>query len=578
MGCAIKELGIVSLGTNEAQIREGLESAPEDLAAETTPPERATPERIGRYELRFELASGGMGSVFLARLDGTAGFEKLVALKRIHPHLAREADCIEMFLDEAKIASRITHPNVCSVFDFGQVDGEYYIAMEYLVGEPLARLYTRVAQLPEQRRSPLLPLRMARIIADACEGLHAAHELKDSNGDLLNVVHRDVSPRNLFITYDGAVQLVDFGVASARERLHKTSTGDVKGTIAYMAPEQLKAGRIDRRIDTWALGAALWEALAVKRLFKRDTTANTMFALLYEDIAPPSKFRPQVPKELDDIALRALARDPDERWQSAREMGQALRRFLSKHDELIGPAELSDWMSELFPQGEARKNQLMELARMQRAPVLSIPVADEFDLTQAATVAGAPPPARKSGPSRRLFVALLAGLVAISGAVAAALYFGDSAEKADTSPAVSAEASPVKRVPAPQPLPASEPEVAAAAPDPEVTPTAPEPADETPAALPRVEPKAKASAPARRRRARSKPQASGEPGTVNLVTRGGWAEVFKDGKSLGSTPKRLTLPAGRHKLVLRRSGSGPPKRVVVDVKAGTTKQVSVDLN
>ncbi len=318
------------------------------------------------------------------------------------PHLAKETDCIEMFLDEAKIASRITHPNVCSVFDFGQVDGEYYIAMEYLVGEPLARLYTRVAKIPAQRRSPLLPLRMARIIADACEGLHAAHELKDANGDLLNVVHRDVSPRNLFITYDGAVQLVDFGVASARERLHKTSTGDVKGTIAYMAPEQLKAGTIDRRIDTWALGAALWEALAVKRLFKRDTTANTMFALMYEDIAPPSKYRPQVPKELDDIALKALARDPNERWQSAREMGQALRRFLSKQDELIGPAELSAWMTELFPQGEARKNQLMELARMQRAPVLSIPVVDEFDMTQAATLAGTRPLARRGGRSRTM--------------------------------------------------------------------------------------------------------------------------------------------------------------------------------
>ena len=558
----------MSLGTKEAETGEGPESLPPESVAETIPPERATPERIGRYELRFELASGGMGSVYLARLDGTAGFEKLVALKRIHPHLAKETDCIEMFLDEAKIASRITHPNVCSVFDFGQADGEYYIAMEYLVGEPLARLYTRVAKVPEQRRSPLLPLRMARIIADACEGLHAAHELKDASGDLLNVVHRDVSPRNLFITYGGAVQLVDFGVASARERLHKTSTGDVKGTIAYMAPEQLKAGTIDRRIDTWALGAALWEALAVKRLFKRDTTANTMFALLYEEIAPPSKYRPQVPKELDEIALKALARDPNERWQSAREMGQALRRFLSKHDEMIGPAELSEWMTELFPQGEARKNQLMELARMQRAPVLSIPVVDEFDMTQAATVAQTLPLARQSGNSRRMIVALVAGLVAIGAAAAAALNSGYSRGNADPSPTAIAEAAPVKTVPAPVPLPTPEPEVA---------PAAPEPVEKIPAALPPVEAKPKPVAPARKRRARSKPQTSGKPGTVNLVTRGGWAEVFKDGKSLGSTPRRLTLPAGRHKLVLRRAGKGPPKRIFVDVKADTTKQVSIDL-
>jgi len=559
----------VSLSTKGAETGEGLESLPPESVVETVPPERATPERIGRYELRFELASGGMGSVYLARLDGTAGFEKLVALKRIHPHLAKETDCVEMFLDEAKIASRITHPNVCSVFDFGQADGEYYIAMEYLVGEPLARLYTRVANIPEQRRSPLLPLRMARIVADACEGLHAAHELKDANGDLLNVVHRDVSPRNLFITYDGAVQLVDFGVASARERLHKTSTGDVKGTIAYMAPEQLKAGTIDRRIDTWALGAALWEALAVKRLFKRDTTANTMFALLYEEIPPPSKFRPQVPKELDDIALKALARDPNERWQTAREMGQALRKFLSKQDELIGPAELSEWMGKLFPQGEARKNQLMELARMQRAPVLSIPAVHEFDMTQAGTLAGTLPHAARSRRPRRMMVALVTGLVAIGGAIAVALGAGYPRENIEPSPAVVGEAAPVKAVRAPEPLPPAEPQIA---------PTAPEPVDEIPAALPPVERKAKTAAPSRKRRARPKPQKDAKPGTVNLVTRGGWAEVFKDGKSLGSTPRRLTLPAGRHKLILKRSGTGPPKRVFINVKADTIKQVSVTLD
>ena len=169
---------------------------------------------------------GATTIVYLARAEGSSGFEKLVALKRIHRHLAKEREYVDMFLDEARIASRITHPNVCSVFDFGEVDGDYYIAMEYLLGEPLSRLCAKVGKLPEQRRSPLLPLRMARIIADACEGLHAAHELKDANGDLLHVVHRDVSTRNLFVTYGGAVQVVDFGIASARQRLHSTSTGE----------------------------------------------------------------------------------------------------------------------------------------------------------------------------------------------------------------------------------------------------------------------------------------------------------------------------------------------------------------
>ena len=211
------------------------------------------PSKIGRYELCFELASGGMASVHLARVEGNPGFEKLVALKRIHPHLACEPEYIEMFLDEARIASRITHSNVCSVFDFGEADGEYFIAMEYLVGEPLSRVHRRVLADLDQRSSPLLPMRMARIIAQACEGLHAAHELADGDGESLHVVHRDVSAENLFVTYDGATQVVDFGIAHARQRVHHTEAGQVKGTFPYMAPEQ-----IPRRSSTGASTSGRW--------------------------------------------------------------------------------------------------------------------------------------------------------------------------------------------------------------------------------------------------------------------------------------------------------------------------------
>ncbi len=336
---------------------------PLDLSAFSTPPKPAPPKRIGRYELRFELASGGMASVYLARADGAPGFQKLIALKRIHSHLATEKEYVEMFLDEARIASRITHANVCSVFDFGEADGEYYIAMEYLVGEPLSRVQRRVMANADQRSSTSLPARMARVIAGACEGLHAAHELKDSNGELLRVVHRDVSAENLFVTYDGLVQVVDFGIAHARERIHHTLAGQVKGTFPYMAPEQMTAAMVDRRVDIWALGAVLWELLTLRRLFLRDTDVNTMYAVLSGEIRPPSDYRKDVPPELDEIVLRALQRNPDERWQTARQMGTALRRFLAKQEELVGPAELADWMGELFPDGELRKHQLMEIAR-----------------------------------------------------------------------------------------------------------------------------------------------------------------------------------------------------------------------
>jgi serine/threonine-protein kinase len=338
-------------------------SGPPDPSAFSTRPKPASPKRIGRYELRFELASGGMANVYLARAEGAPGFQKLIALKRIHSHLATEKDYVEMFLDEARIASRITHANVCSVFDFGEADGEYYIAMEYLVGEPLSRVQRRVMANADQRSSALLPARMARVIAGACEGLHAAHELKDSKGELLRVVHRDVSAENLFVTYDGLVQVVDFGIAHARQRVHHTSAGQVKGTFPYMAPEQMTAAVVDRRVDVWALGAVLWELLTLRRLFLRDTDVNTMYAVLSSEIRPPSDYRKEVPPELDSIVLRALQRNPDERWPTARQMGTALRRFLAKQEELVGPAELADWMAELFPDGELRKQQLMEIAR-----------------------------------------------------------------------------------------------------------------------------------------------------------------------------------------------------------------------
>jgi serine/threonine-protein kinase len=336
---------------------------PQRLSGGSIIPTRAAPEKIGRYELCFELASGGMASVYLARAGGAPGFQKLVALKRIHAHLAREKEYVEMFLDEARIASRITHANVCSVFDFGEADGEYFIAMEYLVGEPLSRVHRRVVANADQRSTPLLPSRMARIIAQACEGLHAAHELNDADGQSLNVVHRDVSAENLFVTYDGDTQVVDFGIAHARQRVHHTEAGQVKGTFPYMAPEQMTAAVVDRRVDVWALGAVLWELLTLRRLFLRDTDVNTMYAVLSGEIRPPSEYRSDVPPKLDEIVLRALQRNPDERWQSAREMGKALRRFLAKQEDLVGPAEIAEWMAELFPNGEARKHHLMEIAR-----------------------------------------------------------------------------------------------------------------------------------------------------------------------------------------------------------------------
>lgn len=555
----------MSSGPDEAAARKAplVEVFPseEDAGGE---PERTRPERIGRYELCFELASGGMATVYLARVDGESGFEKLVALKRIHRHLAKEKKYVEMFLDEAKIASRITHPNVCSVFDYGQADGEYYIAMEYLVGEPLARLCSKVARDESQRRHPLLPLRMAGIIADACEGLHAAHELKDANGELLHVVHRDVSPRNLFVTYDGSVQVVDFGIASARQRLHHTATGQVKGTFAYMAPEQLTSSPIDRRVDVWSLGVALWEMLTLKRLFRRDTTANTIHAVLYEELEPPSVLRSQVSAELDGIVMKALQRDPKDRWQSAREMGREIRRFLGTREEVVGPAELSDWMHELFPQGEARKSQLMEVARMAHEPVPAMPKAGEGDATMTATglqLAESPSlPSPPKRPSRALPWAGATGALALVAVILATVWTGSDDDTGDRSIEASSQA-----VETTAPLPSTEP------PRPEVQDTAP--ASMVAAETERdMAPENTADETPKTRT----PDKTG-PGTIDLVTRGGWAEVYRGTRLLGSTPRRLTLPAGRHRLVLKPFGGDTRKVVFVTVEPNETRRVSVSL-
>ncbi len=324
--------------------------SPKSGAAESA----ATTEtgRLGRYQLLQKLASGGMASVYLARAAGAAGFEKVIALKRIHPHLAGEKSFVDMFLDEARIASRIDHANVCSVFDFGEADGTYYIAMEFLAGEPLSQIAKHMARSTEQLKSPQRPYILARLVADACEGLHAAHELRGRDGELLNVVHRDISPQNLFVTYGGVVKVVDFGIASAGDRLHHTQGSEVKGKFSYMAPEQARGTRgakLDRRADVFALGIVLWELLALKRLFRRDTPAETLLALINDPIPTPSSQRPGLPPDLDAITMKALARNPDDRYPTARELGRDLARAIGKAGEVLGAVDLADWLDALAP-------------------------------------------------------------------------------------------------------------------------------------------------------------------------------------------------------------------------------------
>lgn len=342
--------------------------------------------RLGRYRVVREIASGGMASVNLAVADG---LDKLVALKVIHPHLAREESFVAMFLDEARIASSISHRNVCSVFDFGECDGHYYIAMDYLAGESLRDVNLRVKHSVLDAEPHKRWAYTAYVLAEACEGLHAAHELRGPDEQLLDVVHRDVSPHNLFITYDGNVQVVDFGIARAANRVQHTATGILKGKFSYMAPEQVRQQQVDRRADVWALGICLWESLTLRRLFLRATQADTLMSVLVDPIVPPSQLCPGLPKELDEITMRALTRDVNQRYPTARALGQALMAYCRASGVGTGPVEVEQWMERLFAEEITQKRRLVRSALAARTNDASWPDAPVGALPRTPTHSGA---------------------------------------------------------------------------------------------------------------------------------------------------------------------------------------------
>ncbi|MBK6459731.1 MAG: serine/threonine protein kinase [Myxococcales bacterium] len=269
-----------------------------------------------------ELASGGMATVFLARLSSVAGFQRLYAIKRLHPHLQREQEFVDMFLDEARLAARIHHPNVVSILEVGESARGYYLVMEYVEGDTVAHLLARAAQ--KQTR---LPTEVTlRIALDALAGLDAAHELKDDHDQPLQVVHRDVSPQNILIGVDGTTRITDFGVARAAARLTTTRTGQLKGKLAYMAPEQARGQGVDRRADVFALGIVLWEALAMRRLFKGDGEAETLSRVLNDVVPPLRSIVPTLPSGVEAAVMKALERDPANRFATAAEFADALEK------------------------------------------------------------------------------------------------------------------------------------------------------------------------------------------------------------------------------------------------------------
>ncbi len=455
------------------------------------------PRVIGRYAIYGEIASGGMATVHFARLVGPSGFARTVAIKRAHPHLARDPDFALMFLDEARLASRIRHPNVVSTIDVLQTPSDLVLVMDYVHGESLWKLVRAGGAKNERVPAGIA----ATILIDTLHGLHAAHEARDERGEPLGIVHRDVSPQNILVGVDGITRLVDFGIAKAAGRLHSTKDSSVKGKYAYMAPEQARGEPVSRLTDTYAAAIVFWELLTGERLFVGKTDAETIHKCLVGRVQAPSLLAPELGTTLDEVLKKGLSRDPSRRYQTAREMALDIEACVPA----IRPSEVGAWVEQVAGAALVARGEV--LARMEHehsgdTPALlreSVPVIEGVE--QTVTVAHlrpepTPGPAKTIDPvpataeparSRRA-VALVLLLGAAIGIAGGALLVSRRPEPSAPAPRVETTSIPAPSSSAPAPPTTgapSAPPVASAAlsesiPRPSARPSTPPPARSSP--------------------------------------------------------------------------------------------------
>jgi len=344
-------------------------------------------ENYGSYQLIKRLATGGMAQIYLARHKGPEGFEKLLVVKRILPHLAENADFVRMFLDEARIAARLNHPNIVQIFNLGAQDDTYFIAMEYIHGEDVRRVWKRAEQKGAVMPIPLV----CRVIMEACSGLDYAHKKADQSGKPLGIVHRDVSPQNILVTFEGGVKVVDFGIAKAADQAVVTRSGVLKGKYSYMSPEQALGKKLDNRSDIFALGVVLFELLTGTRLFKRANDIQTLNAVTECSVPPPSSIDEDIPPDLDAIVLKALGKEPEQRYQEAIHLQMALEEWLLAHQLPSSSAHLAAFMQDLYAE---------RLAEEKAAGQVLVEEIDSLGKRNEEREDD-PPPAASSSPSRK---------------------------------------------------------------------------------------------------------------------------------------------------------------------------------
>ena len=433
---------------------------------------------VGRYELIQGVAVGGMAEIYLARTQGPQRFEKYVILKRILPHLAAEPSFVDMFLDEARLAASMSHSNIVQVHDFGEADGSYFFTMEYVHGEDV-RAILKTCRKHGRRLSIGDTL---TIISGAAAGLHYAHELEE-NGHPLGVVHRDVSPSNILVTFDGTVKVTDFGIAKATQRAVSTRSGTVKGKVSYMSPEQCEGAALDRRADVFALSIVLYELTTGHKLFGGENDLAIMRRIIDEDVRPPSTIVPDYPPALEAIVMRGLARSRDARHASTLELQTDLEQFCRSSGHVVSAPSLARTMIELFgkrphPWTGQRQPSVISMDTsaadwdIDSKPTTLVPGNSATSMSAAAGEAGAVP-VRSKRPLAMIGVAAICA-VALGLAIFVKARGGDDAP-GDTTPMATPAPSPPITPPAPSAPPPIEAEAEPILKLPPPQPTFPDP-------------------------------------------------------------------------------------------------------
>ncbi|MCB9555989.1 MAG: protein kinase [Deltaproteobacteria bacterium] len=360
------------------------------------------PIPFGKYYLLERINVGGMAEVFRAKAFGVEGFERLLAVKRILPNIAEDEEFIEMFIDEAKIAVQLNHANIAQIFDLGKVEDSYFIALEYVHGKDLRAIFDRCRSL-----TSTMPIAQAcLIVMKVCEGLDYAHNKRDGAGREMHLVHRDVSPQNILISYEGEVKLVDFGIAKAAGKASKTQRGILKGKFGYMSPEQVRGLPLDRRSDIFSVGIVLYEMITGERLFLGESDFSTLEKVRNVEILPPSTYNRNVTEELEQIVLKALARDVDDRYQNAIDLHDDLQAYMYTSGEFYARKDLAGWMKRTFTREIEEEDSKLEAYR-------------DLPMPEMPSAAGGPPPLPPPAstlPGRKSAVAPAASADAFGGA------------------------------------------------------------------------------------------------------------------------------------------------------------------